>query len=198
MKHVFTLLLSLLICVHPTDAQAPHAAAVGPVVKAGVGIAYLDFDVAPSTRTSLRGLESDVTVDLSPRFGAAIELGYLRASDVLRSGHHSDIFSYVAGPVWYPIRRHDFQTYVHGLIGLARVTGPVPVSAGGFAYGYVNKTSWELGAGVELRVRGPIYLRIGADYLHSHYFNSLLEIRGQNNLRAITSVEYVFGSHRKR
>jgi hypothetical protein len=198
MRHVFTLIFSLLICVQRTEAQAPQFAAIGPAVKASIGLTYLNFDLAPSTRVGLRGLESEVSVDLSPRFGAAIELGYLRASNVLRSRHHSDILSYVAGPVWYPIRRRDFQIYVHGLVGLARVTGPVPVGDSGFAYGYVNKLSWELGAGAEVRVHGPIYMRIGADYLHSNYFNSLLKIRGQHNLKMTASVEYVFGSHRKR
>jgi hypothetical protein len=198
MKCMFTLLLFSVILAPPAGAQAPLAAARGPVIKAGIGVAYLDFDESSSARTGLLGVVSEVTADLSPKFGAEIEVGYLRASNVLHSGHHSDILSYVGGPVWHPIRRRNFQTYIHGLIGLARVTGPVRLSAGGTSHGYVNKGCLEFGAGAKFRLDGPIYLIIGVDYLHSEYVNPLLQFRGQNSLRTTASVEYVLGGHRRR
>jgi hypothetical protein len=198
MKYMPTLLLCLLMSVQLTEAQEPRAAAIGPVIRAGIGLAYLDFDLAPSARQGLVGLESDLSIDLSRRFGAQIEVGYLRASNVFRSGHHSDTLSYLAGPVWYPTGGRGLPPYVHALVGLARVTGPIPIATNQFEYGMVNKLAWELGAGVELRMHGPINIRIGADYLHSNYFTTLLTIRGQNNLRTIASIEYVFASHRKR
>jgi hypothetical protein len=198
MKCMFTLLLFSMILVHPAGAQAPLAAARGPVIKAGIGLAYLDLYESSSARTGLLGVVSEVTADLSPKFGAEIEVGYLRASNVLHSGHHSDILSYVGGPVWYPIRRRNFQTYVRGLIGLARVTGPVPLSEGGITHGYVNKGCLEFGIGAKFRLDGPIYLLIGVDYLHSEYVNPSLQFRGQNSLRTTASIEYVLGGHRKR
>jgi hypothetical protein len=198
MKCMFTLLLFSVIFAHPAGAQAPLASARGPVIQAGIGVAYLDFDESASARTGLLGVVSEVTADLSPKFGAEVEVGYLRASNVFRSGRHSDILSYVAGPVWYPIRQRHFQTYIHGLIGLARVTGPVPLSGGGITHGYVNKGCLEFGAGAKFRLDGPIYLLMGIDYLHSQYVNPSLGFRGQNSLRTTASVEYVLGGHRKR
>jgi len=185
--------------VYFTDAQEPKAAAIGlqPEVRAGIGLAYLDFDLSPSARKGFLGLESEMSLDLSPRFGAEIEVGYLRASNVFGTGQPSDTLTYLVGPVWYPTRR-SFQPYLHGLVGLARVTGPVPAAANQFEFGMANKLAWQLGAGVEVPVHGPIRLRIGVDYLHSAYFGPLLEIRGQNNVRIMASVEYVFGIHRRR
>jgi len=197
MKYILALLFCSLVSSHLTDAQEPQVAAMGPVVKASIGLAYLDFDLASSVRQRLLGVTSQASMDLSPRFAAEVEVGYLRASDVFRSGHHSDALTYLAGPVWYPTRR-GFQPYVHSLVGLARITGPVPIAANEFEGGMVNKLAWELGAGAELHLRGPVYIRIGADYLHSSFFSRLLTIRGQNSFRTIASFEYVFGSHRRR
>jgi opacity protein-like surface antigen len=200
MKYRLTLFLCLLlVSSHAANAQEPRAAAIGigPEIRAGIGLAYLDFDLAPSARQGLLGLESQMSMNLSHNFGAEIQVGYFRASNVFGSGHHSDILTYLAGPVWYPTS-HGFEPYVHALVGLARVTGPVPIATNQFDYGMAHKLAWDLGAGMELRVHGPIRLRIGADYLHSAYFNPLLEIRGQNNLSITASIEYVFGIYRKR
>jgi hypothetical protein len=188
--------------VHPTYPQEPKAAAIGlqPELKTGLGFAYLDFDVAPSARKRLLGLTSETSMDLSPKFGVEIQIGYLRASNVFGTGRHSDILTYLAGPVWYPTRR-GFQPYLHGLIGLARVTGPFPLAPLAneeLAHGMANKLAWALGTGVEVRLHGPMRMRIGADYLHSAYYGPLLQIRGQNSVETIATIEYVFGIHRTR
>jgi opacity protein-like surface antigen len=188
--------------VYLTDAQEPKAAAIGlqPELKTGIGLAYLDFDVAPSARKRLLGLTSEMSLDLSPKVGVETEVGYLRASNVFGTGRHSDILTYLAGPIWYPTRR-GFQPYVHGLVGLARVTGPFPVGPLAneeLAHGTANKLAWELGTGVEFRLHGPMRVRIGADYLHSAYFGPLLQIRGQSSVRMTATIEYVFGIHRDR
>lgn len=200
MKYALALFLYSLGCPHLIEAQEPRVAATGREVRAGIGLAYLNFDAAPSSRSNLLGLTSQASIDLSPKLGVEAEVGYLRASNVLGTRRPSDILTYLAGLIWYPTRS-GLQPYVHGLAGLARITGPIPLAPladEGFANGMANKLAWELGAGVEVRVHGPICLRIGADYLHSAYFGPLLEIRGQNNVRIIASVEYVFGIHRKR
>jgi hypothetical protein len=191
--------LWLLVSAHFTNAQEPKPAARGlqPEVRAGIGLAYLDFNLAPAARQGLAELESKISMDLLPGFGAEIEVGYLRTSNVLGSGRHSDRLSYLAGPVWYP-SKWRFHPYVHGLVGLARITGPIPVAPNQFDYGMVNKLAWQLGAGVELHVHGPIRLKIGTDYLHSAFFGPLLDIRGQHDVRILVSIECVFGIHRKR
>jgi len=201
MKYTLTIFLSLM-SVHFTNAQEPKAAAIGSQaeLKTGIGVAYLDFDVAPGARKRLLGLTSEMSLDLSPKVGVEAEVGYLRASNVFGTGRHSDILTYLAGPIWYPTRR-GFQPYVHGLVGLARVTGPFPVGPLAneeLAHGMANKLAWELGTGVEFRLHGPMRVRIGADYLHSAYYGPLLQIRGQSNVRMTATIEYVFGTHRRR
>jgi len=203
MKYRLTLFLCLLlVSSNAANGQEPKAAAIGPQVelKTGIGFAYLDFDAAPSARERLLGLTSEMSLDLSPKFGVEAEVGYLRASNVLGTRRRSDLLTYLAGPIWYPTRS-GLKPYIHGLVGLARVTGPIPLAPladEGFANGMANKLAWELGTGVEFHLRGPMRVRIGADYLHSAYFGPLLQIRGQSSVRMTATIEYVFGTHRTR
>jgi hypothetical protein len=60
--------------VYSADAQEPHAAVLGPEVRTGIGLAYLDFNVAPAARQGLLELESEMSVDLLPRLGAEVEV----------------------------------------------------------------------------------------------------------------------------
>jgi hypothetical protein len=197
MKYALALFLYFLRCPHLIEAQEPRVAATGREFRAGIGLAYLNFDAAPSSRSNLLGLMSQASIDLSPKLGVEAEVGYLRASNVFGAGHHSDILTYLAGPVWYPTTR-GFQPYLHGLVGLARVTGPIPLANEELAHGMANKLAWELGTGVELRLHGPMRVRIGADYLHTAYYGPLLQIRGQSNVKMTASIDYVFGIHRDR
>jgi hypothetical protein len=88
-------------------------------------------------------------------YGARVDIGYVRASDVLNSRNHSDVLSYLAGPVFYPVRRRNLTVFAQGLFGAARVTGAVPLSGGGFLTGYANQFALAVGTGAEYRVYEP-------------------------------------------
>ena len=117
---------------------------------------------------------------------------------MLNTGWHSDVLSYLAGPVIYPTRTGKLTTYVHGLVGGARVTGAIPGSSGGYELGYVNKLSWVVGAGVEYQVSPSFALRSGGDYQHTYFYNDDVAIRGENGFRVVCSVVYVFWQHPER
>ena len=97
----------------------------------------------------MNGLDAALTVDVSPRLGGRVDVGYVRASHILNSAYHGDVLSYLAGPVFYPVRRGKVAAFAQGLLGAARVTGAVPVTGGGFVIGYVNQFAWAVGAGAE-------------------------------------------------
>jgi opacity protein-like surface antigen len=147
---------------------------------------------------NLSGVDAAATVDLSPRLGVSFDSSYVRSSDLFNTGSHADILSYLAGPVFYPTRTARLTTYVHGLVGGARVTGVIPGSGGGYELGYVNKLSWAFGAGVEYQVSPSFALRSGGDYQHTYFYNADVAIRGQNGFRAVCSVVYVFWQHPER
>ena len=132
-------------------------------------------------------------VGVSHRFGVRLDLGYVRASNVLSSGHHSDILSYLGGPVYYPFTTSRMETYVHFLAGGARVTGVVPSNQGQLITGYANEFAWAGGGGFQIDISSATAVRVGGDYLHTSYFDPSGALHGQGNLRAVVSFVYVLG-----
>ena len=175
------------------DAQAPITTGAGPSIEAHAGFEYLQQSVPTSGRIPMYGLNSGATVDVSRRFGVRLDFGYVRASNVLSSGHHSDVLSYLGGPVYYPFTTGHLQTYVQFLAGGARVTGVVPYNQGQFITGYANEFAWAGGGGFEIHVSPDAAVRVGGDYLHTSYFDPNATLHGQGNLRAIVSFVYVLG-----
>jgi opacity protein-like surface antigen len=127
-----------------------------------------------------------------------MDSSYVRASNVLDTGQHVDVLNYLAGPVFYPTRSTKLTTYVHGLVGGARVTGLISESGSEFQMGYVNKLSWALGGGVEYQVSPSFAIRTGGDYQHTYFYNADVAIRGQNGFRAVCSIVYAFWQHPER
>ena len=195
MKNILGLFLLLSLYVATTRAQSPRAAAVGSHISASLGYSFTDLAVPSSSRIKLNGADAALTIDVVPRLGARVDVGYVRASDVFNSGNHSDVLSYLAGPIFYPVRHRKLAVFAQGLFGAARVTGAVPVSSGGFFTGYVNQFAWAIGTEGEYRVFDSIGFRIGADYLYTRYFDPSSVIRGQSNLRLTGSFVYFFGKH---
>ena len=182
----------------PLSTNGPIISGSGPTVKASVGYAYVSLNLPSSNRVNLSGADTTLTADFLHHLGVTADFTYARASDVLSTGHHADVLSYLVGPVFYPTQRAKLTTYVRGLIGAARVTGVLPYNGNDYETGYVNKLAWALGGGVEYQVSLSVALRGGGDYLHTEYFNLSAAPRGQNNFRAVCSVVYVFWQHPER
>jgi len=178
--------------------NAPVAAARGKTIELGLGYSYVSQAENQSKRVGLRGADASFTVGFS-RLGLKVDVGYARASNVLGTGHHSDVFSYLAGPVFHPTTHRNFDTYVHALVGGARVSGPILTNGGvillgGWATGY----AWAVGGGVEYWLTDTLAIRTGGDYLRTAYYDSSLVVRSQSNLRTTASVVYYFGRRSRR
>jgi opacity protein-like surface antigen len=179
-------------------AQLPHIAGTGPLIEAGIGYSYLNLAIPQFSRINMSGLDATMTADFFPRLGVTADLGYVRASNVLATSHHSDVLNYLGGPVFYPMRGRKQVIYVRGLLGGARVTGVVSSSSGGFLTGYANKLAWALGGGFEYRLTESIGIRAGADFMHTAFFDRSSQIRGQANFRSVISVLYYLGKGSRR
>lgn len=173
----------------------PMPAARGLRIEASAGYAYLSLEMPSSGRVNLSGVNAAVTADIFPRVSVTADLTYARAANVFDSGHHADVLGYLTGPVFYPIRTGRLTALVHGLIGGARVTGPVPTSGNTYLWGYTNRFSWAMGGGARFQVTPSVALQITSDYLRTGYFNPNAEVRGQNNVRVVCGVVYSFWKH---
>jgi opacity protein-like surface antigen len=193
MRPVF---VALILGILPHSALSQVVAANGPVVNAAVGYSYLDLSLAPNSRVGLNGADVNLSVDFRSQFGLRLDIGYARASNVLGSGRHADVLSYLVGPVVYPIRHRKWAAYAEGLVGAARVTGPIH-SANGFLGAYVNKLAWVLGGGLEYDLSSSWAFRAGPEYLHTTYFSTPTRIGGQNNIRLVVEIVRRFGGRRR-
>lgn len=174
--------------------EGPKISGTGPAVEGNLGFEFVAQAVPGQTsRVSMFGIDTGMTVGVSSRFGVRADLAYARSGAVFGSGSHSDITSYLAGPVFYPVLGHRMAPYVEILGGGARVTGATPMVGGGYVRGFSNKFAWAGGGGIEVRAWRTSSIRVGADYLHTSYFDPTVAVRGQGNIRAVVSWTHYFG-----
>jgi opacity protein-like surface antigen len=188
-----TLLFCVILCAANASAQSAVTAGKAKCFDVSLGYSYMSRTNGQSSRVGLNGVDASMTVGLYSHLAIRADLGYARADNVLGTPSHSDVLSYMAGPVFYPTTQRHGGTYVHALWGGARVSGPVPVDGGillgGWAFGY----AWAVGGGVNYRVSDSMALRTGVDYVRTTYYGPSLTIQGQNNIRATVAVVYTFG-----
>ncbi len=110
--------------VKPIRSEAPIATARGKTIELGLGYSYLSQPGNQSNRSGLRGPDASFTIGLS-RLGITADVGYAQASNVLGTGRNSVVLSYLVGPVFHHTVHRSFATYVHALVGGAKVSGPV-------------------------------------------------------------------------
>ncbi len=174
-------------------AQFPKSAGSSVAIEGSVGYEYFNQSIASSQRLNLNGVDGTISVDIKPLFGLCGDFGYARASNVFGTAHSSNVFNYLGGPVFYPLRGKRVTAYAHGLFGGARVAGAVPGNGGAYLVGFANGFSWAAGGGIEYRYSPSWAVRAGADYLHASFYNLNVELQGQGNFRTVVSLVYSFG-----
>jgi opacity protein-like surface antigen len=179
--------------VKPISSKAPIATAKSKTIEMALGYSYVSQPGNQSNRLGLQGADASFTINFS-RLGITTDVGYARASNVLGTGRSSSVFTYLAGPVLHHTVHRKFDTYVHALVGGAKVGGPIltndgTILLGGWTTGY----AWAVGGGVEYWATDSLAIRTGADYLRTSFYNSSLVVQGQNNIRTTAAVVYYIG-----
>jgi hypothetical protein len=190
------LLLAVFVCLSAAFGQLPRAAGRAPNVNAYVGYAYLNENEPSADRTSLNGLDSGITAGFLPHFGLQADVGYVRAANVNASRYHTDLLTFMAGPVLVA-RRHKESFYVHALMGGCRATGATPTGTG-YLTGYVLRTAWAVGIGAHRRISPSFAVGVGFDLLHTSFFNAASTLEGEDKARATVSFVYQFGRGREK
>jgi opacity protein-like surface antigen len=197
MKSIWKSALFLLLFVPAARAQAPIFAGGGPVMEASAGYSYLHVGTPSLAAVGMNGINASMNADFTRRFGVKIDFGYARAFNVYGTTHDSDILTYMAGPIFYPVRHRSYNIYTQLLLGGARQTGINFAEDDIILHGFVNKFAWAAGGGVQYRLTPSFSVRAGVDFLHSSFFNSSSTIQGQNTPRAMVSFVHTFGEGRE-
>jgi len=199
MKTILKIVALALLLVPVAYAQGPLVAGMGPVLEAGVGYSYIDAGVPSQTnKLAMNGVDLLGTADFSRRFGIHADLGYARNFDAYNSHHTADLLTYMAGPVFYPVRTRNLNLYAHLLLGGARETGVNFEPNGQIILGYANRFAWAGGGGAQYRISPSLAVRVGVDYLRTQFFDSSVALQGQTNLKPSVSLIYTFGEGRER
>jgi len=192
MRTIFATLFCLMLFATPASAQLPVATARGKTIDVSLGYEYVSHGQSVSGPVGLTGGDASLTIGYS-RLGLKLDLGYARAATITGTGHHNEILSYLAGPVFHPMIHRNFGAYVHVLAGAARISGPVPLGRGAYLLGgWATNLAWAVGGGVEYRVTDAIAVRSGLDYMRTSYFDPSLALRGQSNITSTASIVYSF------
>jgi len=174
--------------------QGPVSAGVSQVQEAGVGFSYTQANVPSEGQIEINGLQAVFSADLNRHFAIKTEFGYSRTFDAFHTGHSADLMTYMAGPVFYAVRRRKVSVYGELLLGAARQTGVNFENNGQMVLGYANEFAWAGGGGVQYEIVPSISVRVGADYLRTSFFNSNVVVQGQTNLRSSIFLVYTFGA----
>lgn len=189
--------LALFLAFLPVSAfaQMPSPAGAGPFITASLGYSYVSLPIPSSARIDMNGVGASLTADIRSRFGAKVDLNYVRQSNVLGSGHHSDVLSYMLGPMFYPVSNERWTVYIQALGGGSSENGVLPNGTGGFDTAYTDGFAWTVGGGIERSISSAFAVRTETDYMHTSFIDANTVIRGQNDLRITASLVYRWHWH---
>ena len=168
--------------------------ATAPVFEVSAGYAYVSLNMPSASRVNLYGVDGNIVVNITERWGGTLDASYSRAGNVLSTGHGGSILNFLAGPVFYPMDRGKARIFTHGLAGAARVDSAVPTSKATFLGGQVTRLAYGLGAGVEYDLSRSFAFRGGADYLRTTFVDAADKLQPQNNLRAVVGLVFKLGN----
>jgi opacity protein-like surface antigen len=175
-------------------------AVTGPELDFSAGYSYAAVNFSGKPTVNMQGADLGAAVDFTPRWGASLDANYVRAGRDSRTGHSSDVFSVLVGPVFVPLQNENNRLLVRALAGVGTVDGSVPdalVPPGQLYYrGWLTRFTWAIGAGVEHNISGPFAVRVNVDYLRTKFVSSSLTVQPQNNIRVTGSLVYRFAAHR--
>ena len=112
--------LFVFVLAAPAVAQSrlvsgPAPAVAGPAYDLSVGYSFLKMAVSTAESVNLNGMDAGGTVALSPRWGAALDTSYLRATKVLGTPHQAYMLSVQGGPMFYPVEHGNTRVFVRAL-----------------------------------------------------------------------------------
>lgn len=190
-------LLVALLLAAPLLAQnhfnEPPAGATGPSFEASVGYVYFSMAM-PTQRVALEGADANALIKVSTRWGVTADSVYAHTGNVLGTGYNGNFLSTLAGPVFYPVVRHNYGIFVHAMAGASLIDSAVPISGTNYLGGWVARPSYLAGGGFEHSLFGPFSIRVSGDYQRTTFVNSNDTLQVQNNLRVTTGFAYRFGN----
>jgi hypothetical protein len=167
-------------------------AAKASYFESSLGYSYLNTFSPSAEQQSFMGIDAVEAIRLNAHWSAALDSTYLRANNVEGTGHGGNLWTALAGPVFYPRLRRSSGFFVRALAGMGFEDSRVRVNPTYSFGGWVAHFSYLAGGGYERNISRRLTLRLGADYQRTYFFNAENVIQPQNNVRLTTGIAYRF------
>ncbi|HVN17380.1 MAG TPA: hypothetical protein VMU05_01365 [Dongiaceae bacterium] len=180
-------------------APGPPVSAYSPTFDVSCGYAFMSSSIPSASRIMLNGADASIGTDFLPHWGITLDTGYVRTSDVLSTGHPGYTWTFLGGPVFYPLAHGSTRPFLRAMAGAGMVDSAVPVSGGTYVHGWVERPAYSIGGGIQHSFVGPLGIRVGGDYIRTAYADATSTVRAQNNFRLTASVllRLHYGGHRE-
>jgi opacity protein-like surface antigen len=198
MKKLFAVLALLALSSIPTLAQ--RRGSDTPLFELNGGYTYMWWQVPdfakPPNHYNFNGWNAGGTFNFFSWLGLALDTSGVYASQNV-TGASEHIYSFLAGPRFYPIGHHRFTPYVHGLVGLASYY--LNFNEAGVPNETDNNLSFAVGAGMDWKWTKHISIRLGqVDYqqtraLRADAVASGFSAQNQNNFKYSGGIVIRFG-----
>jgi opacity protein-like surface antigen len=197
MKRLLGLAALLAISSFPAMAQG-LSEGVTPTVEVGGGYAFYMWNppAVDGGRLNLNGWSSNASYNLNKYIGAGFDVTGTRNNQ--GANGTQDIYSFMAGPILYPMGHHKLTPFVHVVAGLGRYTLYLPAETiEGSTYAASNyaenRIAYGFGGGIDFAVSDRVAIRVGQVDYERTVFSLGGTFPAQNNFKFSAGVQFHFG-----
>jgi hypothetical protein len=179
-------------------AALPARAQITPKYEISAGYQYMAYyNTNGSPRVNMNGAAGSFTYNYYRWLGFTGDVsgGYNRQSsstDPGINGATTTVFTYLAGPRFYPFGHHKLTLFGEALFGGGYLRAGVP-AVPPFPKQTLtdNAFAWAGGLGVDYSIKDHWAIRLQGDYLSTRFFSATAGSQG--NERIVAAVVYRFG-----
>jgi hypothetical protein len=192
MKKLLGLVALLALSTLPTLAQGAFEGPT-PKLEVGGGYAFLSWGIPASigSRVNMNGWDSNADYNLSRNIGIAFDAAGTRNYQGLNGTQ--GIYTFMAGPQFYPVGHHKLTPFVHVMAGLGHYSLYLPPDPPFPSENYSeNHLAIGFGGGIDAAVNSMVAIRVAQVDYERTVFN-VENFPAQNNFRFSTGVIIRFG-----
>lgn len=193
MKKLLGLVAVLALATLPALAQGGLEGTT-PKVEVEGGYSFLSWGLPSSVgRLNMNGWQAEANYNVNKFLGLALDTAGTKNYQGLNGTE--GIYTFMAGPRFYPMGHHRLTPFVHVMAGLGHYSLYLPPDPPYSAYNYTeNHLAIGFGGGIDAAVTNMMSVRIAQVDYERTVFNVGESFPAQNNFRFSAGVVFRLGS----
>jgi opacity protein-like surface antigen len=193
MKKIFGLVTLLAISALPALAQGGFEGTT-PKVEVEGGYSFLSWGLPASDgRLNMNGWQAEGNYNVNKFLGLALDTAGTK--NYQGENGTEGIYTFMAGPRFYPLGHHKLTPFVHVMGGLSHYSLFLPADSESPAFSYSeNHFAFGFGGGLDAAVTRTMSIRVAQVDYERTVFNVFEDLPSQNNIRFSAGVVFRLGS----